>query len=119
MRLQEANGLYDPYEVFVQYDHLEHHQHVGSVLAASPDIALQLARENFLRRDKAVNIWVVKKSCIHATSYDEPEFFADELDKDYRRVDGYSDNARRWKAFKQKALYIEDIVRDLEGNDRS
>jgi ring-1,2-phenylacetyl-CoA epoxidase subunit PaaB len=61
MQLKEAEGLYHPYEVFVQYDHLAHHQHVGSVLAASPDIALQLARENFLRRDKAVNIWVVRK----------------------------------------------------------
>ncbi len=120
MQLKEADGLYQPYEVFVQYDHLAHHQHVGSVLAASPDIALQLARENFLRRDKAVNIWVVRKDHIHATPYDVPEFFASEFDKDYRRVDGYADNARRWKAFKQKALHIEDIVNDLEkGGSRS
>lgn len=115
MKLGEAKGLYQPYEVFVQYGHLEHHQHVGSVLAASPDVALQLARENFLRRDKAVNIWVVPKDSIYATPYEEPEFFADEMDKAYRRVDGYSsENARRWKAFKQKALSIEEVVQDLK-----
>jgi ring-1,2-phenylacetyl-CoA epoxidase subunit PaaB len=114
VQLNESTGLYDIYEVFVQYDQLEHHQHVGSVLAPSPEAALQLGRENFLRRDHAVNLWVVRKDNIHATPYEQADFFASEFDRDYRRVDGYSDNARRWKAFKQKALHLEDIVKDLE-----
>jgi ring-1,2-phenylacetyl-CoA epoxidase subunit PaaB len=112
VRLQEAPGLYQPYEVFIQYDHLQHHQHVGSILAPSPDIALQLARENFLRRERAVNIWVVRKDQIYATPYDDEDFFAREFDRSYRRVDGYSDNARKWKQFKQRALQLEDILKD-------
>ncbi len=110
MQLREADGLYDAYEVFVQYNALDHHQHVGSLLAPSADVALQLARENFLRRDKAVNLWVVKKSDIYSSAGVPAEFFAMELDRSYRRVDGYSDNARRWKAFKQRALQLEDIL---------
>lgn len=112
MQLGEANGLYDVYEVFVQYQVLDHHQHVGSLLAPSADVALHLARENFLRRDQAVNIWVVKKSEIFSSAGEPDAFFASELDHSYRRVDGYSDNARRWKAFKQRALTLKDILED-------
>jgi ring-1,2-phenylacetyl-CoA epoxidase subunit PaaB len=112
MQLHEADGLYHPYEVFVQYNSLEHHQHVGSVLAPSADVALHLARENFLRRDKAVNVWVVKKDSIYSSADEPAEFFAAEFDRSYRRVDGYSDNARKWKVFKQRALHLEDILKD-------
>jgi ring-1,2-phenylacetyl-CoA epoxidase subunit PaaB len=103
---------YQAYEVFVQFNQLEHHQHVGSLIASSPDMALQLARENFLRRDQAVNVWVVPKDAIYATPYEERDYFASEFDRSYRRVDGYSDNARRWKQFRQKSLVIDDLVRD-------
>lgn len=110
--MEEAVGSYEPYEVFVRSSRLEPHQHVGSVLAPSSEVALQIARHNFLRRDKAVSLWVVPKRYV-AVREDEA-FFADELDKSYRRVDGYADNAKRWKAFKQKQLHIEDIVSDME-----
>jgi ring-1,2-phenylacetyl-CoA epoxidase subunit PaaB len=106
------SGLYDVYEVFVQHTHLDHHQHVGSVLAPSPDVALHLARENFLRRDKAVNLWVVRKDHVVSTGYEDSDFFASEFDRAYRRVDGYSENAGLWKMFKQRQLQWEDIVKD-------
>lgn len=107
-----AEQSYVSYEVFVQYNQLEHHQHVGSLLATTPELALQLARENFLRRDRAVNIWVVKSEDIFASPYEEVDYLANELDKSYRRVDGYADNARKWKAFRQRSLEIEDLVKD-------
>ncbi len=106
------SGLYDVYEVFIQNTHLDHHQHVGSVLAPSPDIALHLARENFLRRDKAVCVWVVPKKYVSSTEYSDKDFFASEFDRAYRRVDGYSENAALWKMFKQRQLQWEDIVKD-------
>lgn len=112
MSEQTSTVPYDVYEIFVQFDPLDHHQHVGSLLASSPDLALQLARENFLRRDKAANIWVVPKQTITASPSDDPDFLAVAFDRDYRRVDGYADNARRWKAFKQRALQLEDLVQD-------
>ncbi|WAH35172.1 phenylacetic acid degradation protein [Alicyclobacillus dauci] len=100
---------YPVYEVFVQKSQLDSHVHVGSVLAPNPTLALQVARENFLRRDKAVNIWVVPQTEVHGTSYDEEHFFAREFDRSYREVGGYADNARRWKAFKQKMMTIDEL----------
>ncbi len=106
---------YDVYEVFVQKDILTHHVHVGSVVAPSPDLALQVARENFLRRDTAVNIWVVLQQNVHRTSYEDEDALANQvLDKSYREVSGYSDNAQKWKRFKERAITIDDLVNDLK-----
>jgi len=105
---------YEAFEVFVQKTQLDQHVHVGSVLAPSAEIALQTARENFLRRDAAVNIWVVRQDDIHSTPYEDKDFFARELDHKYREVSGYADNARRWKAFKERALTLEEIIEDVK-----
>ncbi|WDL96220.1 phenylacetic acid degradation protein [Alicyclobacillus sp. ALC3] len=109
-----SGGLYEAYEVFVQYDVLEPHQYVGSVLASSTDMALIVARENFLRRDKAHSLWVVPKRFIAVKTSEDVDFFAVEFDRDYRRVDGYADNARRWKAFKLRAMEIDEVVEDVK-----
>ncbi|GAB6934134.1 hypothetical protein JCM14720_00540 [Calditerricola yamamurae] len=111
-------GIYDVYEVFVQYNKTDHHVHVGNVLAPSPDLALHVARENFLRRDRAVSIWVVRREDIHATSYQDPDFFARETDKSYREVSGYTENGRLWRMFKQRMMNIEEVVQDMRGDDR-
>lgn len=105
---------YEAYEVFVQKTQLDQHVHVGSVLASSVEFALQTARENFLRREPAVNIWVVRQVDVHSTPYDDKDYFARELDHKYREVSGYSDNARRWKAFKESALTLEEIIEDVK-----
>ncbi|MCL6452542.1 MAG: phenylacetic acid degradation protein [Alicyclobacillus sp.] len=108
--------VFEPYQVFVRRDALDAMEHVGTVMAASPEMAVLVARQNFLRRDAAVGLWVVADADMHSANTD-PQFFAEELDKSYRRVDGYSDNARRWKRFKQQALQLQDIVRDLESKE--
>lgn len=100
---------YEVYEVFIQKSHLDEHVRVGSVLAPSPPLALQLARDNFLRRDLAVSIWVVRQADIHQTASRDEHFFQREFDKSYRDVRGYADNARRWKSFKQQALSADDM----------
>ena len=106
---------YDVYEVFVQREILAHHVHVGSVVAPSPELALQVARENFLRREKAVNIWVVLQQNIHHTSYEDADALANQvLDKSYREVSGYSENAQKWKRFKERAITVEDLVNDMK-----
>ncbi|PWI57120.1 phenylacetic acid degradation protein [Sulfoacidibacillus thermotolerans] len=115
MERQIQNQHYEVYEVFVQRDALSHHVHVGSVVAPSAELALQVARENFLRREKAVNIWVVKQENVHATSYEDQDFFANQvLSKSYREVSGYAENARKWKAFKQVAITVDDLVNDIK-----
>ncbi len=115
MEDQGKETYYGVFEVFVQYHPLEFHVHVGSVVAPSPKLALQVARENFLRRDKAINIWVVQQQDIHASSYEDNEFYTNqELDRKYRNVNGYSANAHLWKKFRNKALTIEEVVQDAK-----
>lgn len=117
----EKKEDFDVYEVFVQRTHLDLHTHVGSLIAATPDLAVQMARENFLRREKAVNLWVVPRSQVIATSYDST-FFSRELDRRYREVSGYTENGRLWRMFKEKELTLEEMVAYVEGksqpNDR-
>lgn len=107
---------YDVFEVFVQKTQADYHVHVGSVVAPSPDMALQTARENFLRRESGVNIWVVPRQEVFATPYEDPDYFARETDRKYREVGGYSENGRLWKMYKEKAMELEDIIRDLHEN---
>lgn len=106
--------VFNVYEVFIQKDHGSPHVWVGSVDAGSPDDALLLARENFLRRDLAVSIWVVKQEQIHRTNYEDKDFFARESDKTYRMLTGYNkQNAEKWRKYKKNLLDLEkDFVKD-------
>jgi ring-1,2-phenylacetyl-CoA epoxidase subunit PaaB len=109
---------YDVFEVFVQKSHQDSHVHVGSVVAPSPDMALQTARENFLRRDPAINLWIVPRNQVYATPYEDTDFFAREMDRKYREVGGYSENGRLWKMYREQALKLDDIIQDLHGAKR-
>ena len=102
------------YEVFIQKDHHSPHVWVGSVDAGSPEDALILARESFLRRDPAVSIWVVEQANIHRTDYEDKDFFARESDKQYRMLTGYNKaNAEKWRKYKKNLLDLEkDFVKD-------
>lgn len=75
---------WDTYEVFHQTKKGDPHMHVGSVHAPDPQMALQMARDQFARRLKCVSIWVVKSSDITATDYQNEDFFAQVTDKSYR-----------------------------------
>lgn len=101
---------YDVYEVFVQKSSTDHHVHVGSLIAPTPDLAIQNARENFLRRDKAINIWVVPRKAITASNEQGNDFLSREFDRKYREVAGYTENGRLWRMFKERAMQIEEIV---------
>lgn len=106
---------YPVFEVFVQKDSLSHHIHCGSVVAPTPDMALQTARESFLRRESAVNIWVVRQEDIAASPTGNSDFLANRTtDKTYREVSGYSDNARKWKRFKESSITIQDLIHDVQ-----
>lgn len=109
-----AKPLFKIYAVFIQKDHASPHVWVGSVDAGSPDDALLLARESFLRRDPAVSIWVVEQDQIHGTDYEDKDFFARESDKRYRMLSGYNkSNAERWRKYKRNLLDLEkDFVKD-------
>jgi ring-1,2-phenylacetyl-CoA epoxidase subunit PaaB len=75
---------WDTYEVFHQTKKGDPHTHVGSVHAPDPQMALQMARDQFARRLKCVSIWVVNSNNITATDYQDEDFFVQLTDKSYR-----------------------------------
>jgi ring-1,2-phenylacetyl-CoA epoxidase subunit PaaB len=75
---------WETYEVFHQSKRGDPHEYVGSVHAPDPQMALQLARDQFARRSKSVSLWVVRTRDITATNYQDESFFAQVVDKSYR-----------------------------------
>jgi len=75
---------WETYEVFHQTKKGDPHMYVGSVHAPDPEMALQMARDQFARRLKCVSIWVVNSKDITATDYQNEDFFAQVTDKSYR-----------------------------------
>lgn len=90
----------DVYEVFVQPHRGDPHVHAGSVLAGTPDLALVFAKENFGRRPGCVNLWVVPRSAITATAYDDEDLFQPATDRSYRLNEGYRHTVQKWRDFR-------------------
>lgn len=61
------------YEVFKQDNPQKPHEAVGSVHAPDDELALQNARDVFVRRPSAVSLWVVKADTIFAMTREELE----------------------------------------------
>jgi ring-1,2-phenylacetyl-CoA epoxidase subunit PaaB len=77
------------WEVFHQKKRGEHHIHVGIVHAADEQLALLFAKEQYGRRLKCANIWVVKSSNVFSLGYDDEDMFETTPDKIYREATGY------------------------------
>ena len=77
------------FEVFRQERKGQPFQHAGSMSAPDAAFAEVYAREQYGRRGESVALWVVPREAIH-----EVEDFADELERTYHRVDGYSLKAK-------------------------
>jgi phenylacetate-CoA oxygenase PaaH subunit len=73
------------YEVFRQEKKGAAFAHAGAVSAPDATFAEAFAREQYGRRQESTALWVVPRNSIH-----EVDDFADELNKTYHRVDGYS-----------------------------
>lgn len=78
------------WEVFVRGRRGLAHQHVGSLHAADPEMAVQNARDLFTRRSEGISIWVVRSSEIHASDPDQQgPLFDPPGDKVYRHPTFY------------------------------
>ncbi|MEZ4886705.1 MAG: hypothetical protein R3E32_18395 [Chitinophagales bacterium] len=77
------------YEILVQKKRGAQHIHVGSLHAASHEMALVLAKEQYGRRDDCFNIWVVKTTDIFALNIEDEDMFATNRDKKYRLSSGF------------------------------
>lgn len=77
------------WEVFHQKKRGEQHVHVGIVHAPDEQLALVFAKEQYGRRLKCANIWVVKSSNVFSLGYDDEDMFETTPDKIYREAAGY------------------------------
>lgn len=77
------------YEVFHQAKKGDHHVHVGSLHAPNPEMAFLSAKEQYARRGKCVNIWVVKTADIFSTDYETEDMYENNSEKMYREAGGY------------------------------
>jgi ring-1,2-phenylacetyl-CoA epoxidase subunit PaaB len=77
------------YEVFRRSGHKSPFEHCGAVIAPDPELALLLAKEQFLRRREGEHLWVVRRSDIH--SFKDESLLDIGADKSYRFASAYRD----------------------------
>jgi ring-1,2-phenylacetyl-CoA epoxidase subunit PaaB len=80
---------WNAFEVFHQEKRGAHHEHVGCVHAPNAQLALIFAKEQFGRRKKCVNLWVVRSADILAFDVEDEDMFANNLEKTYRDASGF------------------------------
>ena len=86
--VQEGEN-WNVFEVFHQEKRGAHHEHVGCVHAPNAQLALVFAKEQFARRKKCVNLWVVRSADILSFGTEDEDMFANNLDKTYRDASGF------------------------------
>jgi len=90
------------YEVFVQRTRGGHAQHVGSLHAPDPDLALVMAKEQYARRSQCVALWVVPTHAILWTSAEDEDLFQPATDKSYREPQGYLNSRERLEKYRDR-----------------
>ncbi len=73
------------YEIFLKKDGQEEYRHAGSIDAPDDELALLLARENYLRRAEGDLLWMVDRTPLLVGDRD---FVAPNSDKPHRDNDG-------------------------------
>jgi len=78
------------WEVFVRSKAGLDHKHCGSLHAADPRMAIQLARDVYTRRQEGTSVWVVRSDQIVASDPGEKSMYFDPAqDKVYRHPTFY------------------------------
>ncbi|MCS7085308.1 MAG: hypothetical protein RMM53_05660 [Bacteroidia bacterium] len=99
-RPQTENEQWETYEVFHQQARGEQHRHVGIVHAPDPETAILFAKEQYARRSRCVNLWVVRSADVYATDYADADMFEPSFDKNYRESFGYKNTRALVDKFK-------------------
>lgn len=90
------------WEVFHQEKRGKQHTHVGVVHAATPEMALVMAKEAFGRRGKTTSIWVTKTSDVFAFRNEDEDIFETTPEKTFRDPADYKVRDRIEKFQKQQ-----------------
>jgi ring-1,2-phenylacetyl-CoA epoxidase subunit PaaB len=83
------------WQVFHQEKRGEQHRHVGIVHAPSAELALVMAKEQYARRGKCVNLWVVLTTDVYTTEYTDADLFEPATNKNYRDMNGYRETRKK------------------------
>lgn len=79
------------WEIFVRSKAGLDHKHCGSLHAADPKMAIQLARDVYTRRQEGVSIWAVRSDQIVASDPGDKAMYFDPMeDKVYRHPTFYA-----------------------------
>ena len=95
------------YEVFHQKSRGDQHVHVGSVHAPSHEMALVFAKEQYARRMKCTNLWIVRTKDVFASEYEDADMFIPGTDKSYREAFSYK-NKDIIKRFKEEQAKLKE-----------
>jgi len=78
------------WEVFVRSKSGLDHKHCGSLHAADPKMAIQMARDVYTRRQEGTSVWVVRSDQIVASDPGDKDMYFDPMeDKVYRHPTFY------------------------------
>ncbi|NHM31068.1 1,2-phenylacetyl-CoA epoxidase subunit PaaB [Neobacillus terrae] len=105
-----AKGFYEEYEVFSRRSDTAPMLYQFSLLAPNEELALIMAQENFMRREPASDIWVVKRSNIRKMTLEEKETLKRLDNKDYRNTKGYGYLKKKWRQYEQGMLDEKEIM---------
>ncbi|WP_404456247.1 1,2-phenylacetyl-CoA epoxidase subunit B [Virgibacillus necropolis] len=107
----DGSNFYQEYEVFSKKGVKAPIQHQFSLLAPNEEMALNMAQENFMRREDVIDVWVVKRSNIRSMSSAERQQWTKRLDnKEYRTTKGYGYLRKKWKEKEQGMLDEKEIM---------
>ena len=88
---REESASWPLWEIFVRSKAGLDHKHCGSLHAADPKMAIQLARDVYSRRQEGVSIWAVRSDQIVASDPADKAMYFDPMeDKVYRHPTFYA-----------------------------
>jgi ring-1,2-phenylacetyl-CoA epoxidase subunit PaaB len=81
---EQTNSHLVTWEVFHQEKRGKQPVHVGIVHAPTPEMAMIFAKEQYARRGKTTNLWVVKTSDVYTFSCEDEDIFETTPEKTFR-----------------------------------
>lgn len=101
--MADKSGM-EVFEVFSQRTPTSGFVHQHSLLAPNHEMAMLMARENFLRREPCYNIWVVKRDDIFVLPPDQRPILERLDNKSYRETKGYGYLKKKWRQYDQESF---------------